>query len=136
MRFDHVGITVADLDAATAWYRAAFGLEEEFSFELAQHELRGVVLRGAAGYRIELLERSGSQPGLTAPDPITAALTRGYGHMAFEVDEVDTVFAELLKAGASERMSPRPSPQPGSRMAFVADPEGNLIELLTRPDAT
>jgi catechol 2,3-dioxygenase-like lactoylglutathione lyase family enzyme len=30
-------------------------------------------------------------------------------------------------------MPPGPSPEPGVRMAFVADPEGNLIELLHRP---
>ena len=29
-------------------------------------------------------------------------------------------------------MTPRPSPEPGVRMAFVADPEGNLVELLDR----
>jgi hypothetical protein len=29
-------------------------------------------------------------------------------------------------------MTPRASPEPGVRMAFVADPEGNLIELIDR----
>ncbi len=32
-------------------------------------------------------------------------------------------------------MPPGPSPEAGVRMAFVADPEGNLIELLHRPGA-
>jgi len=30
-------------------------------------------------------------------------------------------------------MTPRPSPEAGVRMAFVADPEGDLVELLSRP---
>jgi len=34
--------------------------------------------------------------------------------------------------GARPVMAPRPSPEPGVRMAFVADPEGNLVELLDR----
>jgi hypothetical protein len=29
-------------------------------------------------------------------------------------------------------LTPRPSPEAGVRMAFVADPEGNLVELLPR----
>jgi lactoylglutathione lyase len=30
-------------------------------------------------------------------------------------------------------MPPYPSPEVGVRMAFIADPEGNLVELLHRP---
>lgn len=132
-RFDHVGLTVADLSAATAWYAAAFDLTEEFAFGFAEYEFRGVVLRSASGYRIELLERAGSRPGLQAAHPIEAALTRGYSHFALHVQDVDAVYDRLLAAGAEDRMSPRPAPEPGCRMAFVADPEGNLIELLHRP---
>ena len=29
-------------------------------------------------------------------------------------------------------MPPQPSPEPGVRMSFLADPEGNLIELVER----
>ena len=52
-------------------------------------------------------------------------------------DSVDAAYDALLAAGATARMSPRPSPEPGVRMAYVADPEGNLLELLDRspPDA-
>jgi len=132
MHLDHVGISVVDLDKAAAWYRAALGLREEFSFALPRYDLCGLVLIRPTGDRVELLERAGSQPGPAAPDPNTAALTRGYGHMALRVDDVDATFDQLLAAGASARMSPRPAPEPGVRMAFVADPEGNLIELLHR----
>lgn len=131
--FDHVGLTVADLEAATAWYAAAFELTEEFAFAFEEFDFRGVMLRSPVGYRIELLERAGSQPGLLADHPVAAALTRGYSHFALRVADVDATYDRLLAAGATDRLSPRPAPQPGSRMAFVADPEGNLIELLTRP---
>jgi glyoxylase I family protein len=29
-------------------------------------------------------------------------------------------------------MAPQPSPEPGVRMSFLADPEGNLVELVQR----
>ena len=114
LTFDHVGLTVADLPAMTRWYGAAFGM-----------------LRGS-GYRVELLTRPGNQAGLQAANPVEAALTRGFGHIAFDVPDVDVAYAALLGQGATDRMSPRPSPEPDVRMAFVADPEGNLVELLDR----
>ena len=68
----------------------------------------------------------------TVRSPDEAALRRGYGHMCLDVPDVDAAHAALLAAGAADRMTPRASPEPGVRMAFVADPEGNLIELIDR----
>lgn len=133
--FDHVGLTVADLDAMTSWYVAALGLEVEFDFSLEDVEFRGVMLRSTQGYRIELSHRSGSTVGIQAASPVDAALIRGFGHLALDVPVVDEAYDELLAAGATDRMSPRPSPEPGVRMAYVADLEGNLIELLDRTRA-
>jgi lactoylglutathione lyase len=132
VRLDHVGLAVADLPAMTAWYAAALGLAVELEFALDHVDLRGVMLLSPEGHRIELLHRCGSVSGLQASSPVEAALTRGFGHVAFDVPDVDAAYDALLAAGASDRMSPRPSPEPGVRMAYVADPEGNLVELLDR----
>jgi len=134
-RLDHVGLTVGELDAMTRWYTHVLRLSVEFEFAIDELGLRGVMLRSADGHRIELLHRVGNQAGLQAASPVEAALTRGFGHIALDVEDVDVTFAELMDAGASERMSPRPSPEPGVRMAYVADPEGNLIELMDRTSA-
>jgi catechol 2,3-dioxygenase-like lactoylglutathione lyase family enzyme len=134
-RFDHVGLTVADLPAMTAWYVDAFGLEVEFEFALDDVDFRGAMLRSPDGWRIELLHRDGNAAGLQAANPVEAALTRGFGHLALDVPAVETSYDALIAAGATDRMSPRPSPEPGVRMAYVADPEGNLIELLDRTSA-
>jgi lactoylglutathione lyase len=136
VRLDHVGLNVADLPAMTAWYGAALDLVVEFEFALDHVEFRGVMLLSPDGHRIELLTRPGSVAGLQAANPVEAALTRGFGHIAFDVADVDASYDALLAAGASDRMSPRPSPEPGVRMAYVADPEGNLLELLDRTVAT
>ena len=131
MKLDHVGLNVGDLDAMTRWYTGVLGLRVEFEFSLPELDFRGVMLRGD-DHRIELLHRGGNREGPRAGSPVDAALVRGYGHIAFDVSDVDGRHAELLAAGATDRMSPRPSPEPGVRMAYVADPEGNLIELLDR----
>ena len=132
MRLDHVGLTVADLDAMTAWYGKALDLAVEFEFALDGVDLRGAMMLSPEGHRIELLHRDGNVAGLEAATPVEAALTRGFGHVAFDVRDVDASYDALIAAGATDRMSPRPSPEPGVRMAYVADPEGNLIELLDR----
>jgi lactoylglutathione lyase len=137
MKLDHVGLTVGDLDAMSDWYSKALDMQVEFEFALDHVDFRGVMLRsaqfsGEAGHRLELLHRPESVAGLQAADPVEAALTRGFGHIAFDVPDVDTAYDALLEAGATDRMSPRPSPEPGVRMAYVADPEGNLVELLDR----
>lgn len=82
VRLDHVGVNVRDLPAQTIWYQEAFGLRTVFEFTLEGPGLSAVVLEHPHGWRIELLARSGSAPGLRAPDPLTAALTEGYGHFA------------------------------------------------------
>ena len=132
MKLDHVGLTVADLPVMTDWYVDAFGLEVEFEFALDHVDFRGAMLLSSAGHRIELLHRPGSVAGPQAANPVEAALTRGFGHVAFDVPDVDAAYDALIGAGAEDRMSPRPSPEPGVRMAYVADPEGNLVELLDR----
>jgi catechol 2,3-dioxygenase-like lactoylglutathione lyase family enzyme len=132
---DHVGLAVADLPVMTSWYCTSLGLEVELEFSLAHVEFSGVMLRSATGFRIELLHRPTSVQGLQAADPVEAALTRGFGHVAFDVPSVDEAYDALIAAGATDRMSPRPSPEPGVRMAYVADPEGNLLELLDRSAA-
>jgi lactoylglutathione lyase len=130
---DHVGLSVADLDAQTAWYSKAFGLTVSTPFELPSLGIRGVfVVDPHEQWAIELLCREGSQAGLRAADAPTALLTQGYDHICLRVTDVDAVYDRLLATGATERMSPRPAPEPGVRMAFVADPEGHLIELLDR----
>jgi lactoylglutathione lyase len=132
MRFDHVGINVADLPGMTEWYVAALGQEVEFEFTLEKFDFSGAMLRSADAYRIELLHRVGNSAGIRVERPVDAALTRGFGHLALAVDDLEGTHRDLLAAGAAERMPPGPSPEPGVRIAFVADPEGNLIELMDR----
>ncbi len=129
MRLDHAGLSVADLDAAVTFYASAFGFVPEFEFNLG--EIRGVMLHND-GVRLELFEAPASSGGLRAATPIEALATRGYGHFALCADDIDALSRGRWLAGAVEKVSPRPSPEPGVRFAFLADPEGNLVELVQR----
>ncbi|MET7571174.1 VOC family protein [Streptomyces sp. NPDC005492] len=131
-RFDHVGISVPDLEAAISWYCGALDLTAAPVFAIPGTDLRGVMLLHESGYRIELLHRPSARPGLAPASALDAAGTLGFGHMCLCVDDVDGEFARLTEAGATVRMPPQAAPRPGARMAFVADPYGNLIELIDR----
>jgi glyoxylase I family protein len=136
-RTDHVGLNVADLQAAQEWYCRALGFTVDFTTRIDAIELDIVMLiHGQHGDRLELLHRGGSTPGLRAQDPAEAALSEAFGHIACDVHDVDASFDRLVVEGARPVMTPRPSPEPGVRMAFVADPEGNLVELLDRTSGT
>jgi lactoylglutathione lyase len=132
VKLDHAGLNVADLQAASEFYARAFGFETEHRFELPGG-IRGAMLKLPAGGRLELFERPGSAAGPVPESPIAALAMRGYGHCAISAPDIDAVYAWALEAGATERVSPRPSPEPGVRFAFLADPEGNLVELVERP---
>ena len=135
MHIDHVGLNVANLEAQAAWYAKAFNLHTAKPFEVEPLNLRGLFLTNDDGFAIELLERAGSEPGLQAESVPEALLTRGFSHLCFRVAEVQPVHEHLLAIGAKEIMSVRPAPEPGVIMSYVADPEGNLIEIIDRKDA-
>ncbi len=128
----HVGLSVADLDLAKKWYADVLGMTEGFAFELPRFAVRGCFMEGH-GTRVELLQRAGSGGGIAGQQPPQALLTRGYGHVAFATQDLDAAFSELLVRGATPVWDPRPSPEPGVRMAFIADLDGNLIEFIEIP---
>jgi lactoylglutathione lyase len=129
LQHHHVGLSVADLDRARKWYADVLGMTEGYAFELPSFGVRGCFMVGY-GTRVELFERAGSAGGIGGQEPPAALLTRGYGHIAFATDDLDATFGELVGRGAAPVWSPRPSPEPGVRMSFVADLDGNLIEFI------
>jgi len=142
-RLDHAGLAVADLAAARAWYCEVFGLKPELTLRVEVLELDiEMLIHPEHGYRLELLHRPGSAAGSAAASaagsakpahPGEAALREGYGHIAFDVTDLDAAFEFAVARGARPVMPPGPSPERGVRMAWVADPEGNLVELMHRP---
>ena len=126
----HVGLSVAALEPARDFYATAFGFEQALAFELPGG-VRGSMLRTPGGAGVELFEVPGASDGLLAASPPEAMRVRGFGHVAFEVADLDDSYSAALRAGASPVWEPRDSPEPGRRMAFVHDPDGNLVELIS-----
>ena len=124
---DHVGIAVADLGAALAFYRDALGLEIEAPEEVASQRVRAhFVPAGAAA--LELLEATGDD------SPIAKYVGRrgpGLHHITLRVEDIGAALARLKANGV--RLideSPRRGAH-GSLVAFVhpSSAHGVLVEL-------
>jgi lactoylglutathione lyase len=133
LRIEHIGISVFDIEKMAEWYRKAFQLERHGNLNVSGSDLTITVLMHPSGTRVEILHRPNSRSGPVPRTPAEAAETRGYGHFAFAVVDVDGMFAHLVANGAAPIMHPTTGPRDRARIAFVADPEGNLIELICRP---
>jgi lactoylglutathione lyase len=133
-RLDHVGLVVADLAGAASWFCDVFGLVPELTARVEAIDLSiEMLIHPEFGYRLELLHRPGAQPYRKPSTPAEGALREGYGHVAFDVADLGAWYERAVARGARPVMPPGPSPERGVGMAFVADPEGNLVELLHRP---
>lgn len=132
MHIDHVGLNVADLDAQVEWYTKVFGFTTAREFEVAPIGLRGIFLVDAHGFAIELLQKQGSLRNFRASNVAEGAMNQGFGHLCYRVDDVAAMNALMLEHGATQIMPVQESPEPGVTMAYLADPEGNLIEIIDR----
>jgi predicted enzyme related to lactoylglutathione lyase len=127
--YDHVGLSVADLDSQRRFYAEAFALHEQNYTELAQPRTRIAFLRAATGLAIELVERAGSVQH-RSQSALEGARLQSYFHWALAVTDLEHAIATAVAAGAEPISAPAKAQRPGIRFAYIQDPEGNLIELV------
>jgi catechol 2,3-dioxygenase-like lactoylglutathione lyase family enzyme len=133
MRFDHVGLSVSDLEVSQRFYADVLGFRtQEHAFTLPAHDITGLILLNAQGVRVELFHRRGSKPGRVG-HPTEGALTHGYFQFALSVSDIAATFERVVAAGAKPVLSPRVAPDGFTLFAFIADPDNNLVEFLQRP---
>ncbi|MBB4636220.1 VOC family protein [Longimicrobium terrae] len=143
MKYAHTNVVARDWERLAAFYEQVFecvrvppvrsqsGAWLEAGTGVPGARLNGVHLRlpgfGDAGPTLEVYSYSSMEP-----NPPQVANRTGFGHIAFEVDDVAAVLAEVVLHGGAEvgRITEAVVPGKG-RITFVyaADPEGNLIEL-------
>ncbi|MDN5767260.1 MAG: methylmalonyl-CoA epimerase [Humibacillus sp.] len=130
---DHVGIAVADLDAAIAFYENTFGLtllHEETNEEQGVREaMMGVGASGAGDPRIQLLAP------LTPESTIAKFIDRsgpGLQQLAYRVADLDAVCATLRERGLRLLFDAPKRGTSDSRVNFIhpKDAGGVLVELV------
>ena len=141
-RFDHVGITVADLDAATAFF-VGLGLEVEGRMPMEGEFVDTVIGIPDSRSEIVMLRPPGGGTALelssfTRPDhelgsPAAMSNELGLRNVAFEVDDLDAILDRLavdgyrLVGGVGQY-------EHIWRMAYVRGPEGIIVSLAERID--
>ena len=126
---DHIGVAVADIDLAKAFYEKALeplgvGVVVEVSAEETAGDAR-------AGFGAE--DKAFFWIG-------TGAKPKGGTHVAFAVRtraEVDAFYSAAMAAGGRDNGAPglRPEYHPSYYGAFVFDPDGNNIEAVCHRSA-
>ena len=139
-RFDHVGITVADLDAATAFF-VALGLEVEGRMFIEGEFLDTVIgipnsrseilmLRspdGGTGLELSSFVRPDHLPG----SPAAPANELGLRNVAFEVTEIQAAVDRVAKDGFG-LVGGIGEYEGVWKMAYVRGPEGIIVSLAQR----
>lgn len=141
-RFDHVGITVADMDAAIAFF-TELGLELEGRMSMAGEFVDTVI--GIADSRSEIATlrppdggagvelSSFTQPEYLPGPPAAMANEGGLRNVSFQVDGLDDM-VERLSAQGFGLIGGVGKYQDTWRMAYVRGPDGIIVALAERID--
>jgi methylmalonyl-CoA/ethylmalonyl-CoA epimerase len=132
LRIDHVGVAVADLDEAVAFYERVFGMRmvhEETNEEQGVREAMMAIGPDDDGVRLQLLAP------LSPASTIAKFLDRngpGIQQLAYTVADVDTASAALRERGVRLLYAQPRRGTAGSRVNFVhpKDAGGVLVELV------
>lgn len=123
--FSHIAIACEDPLAVERFYVQHFG------FSRARVYLPGpgqVVVIKSGAVSLELFPAR--EPRAAPPAGEDGPWTPGWRHIAFLVDDLDAKLAEM---GSDARLTLGPLDMsgfiPGMRVAWIADPEGNIVEL-------
>ena len=118
---DHVAIAAKDSKALAAWYCEVLGLRILFD---NGKEPPTYLVGGTMGGVVEIMPDNGA--AVTSHQP----LDPGIRHIAFRVRDFDAVYA-ALEGKVLGLMPPGPAAG-GGQIAFFHDPEGNLLQIVSR----
>lgn len=145
-RAHHTGFTVRSLERSIAFYRDLLGFELAFQWnpqapyigELVGYpavDLHGAILRlPGTDVCLELLEYRNIPQ--TPVDMHNGNI--GNGHIAFNVDNLLELYAELTAKGVksvSPPVTPTIGPNKGGKAVYLIDPDGFRVELIETSQA-
>ncbi len=134
----HVAFATHDLNRLVTFYAALLGVEPQFSPRLRRSENYDRVTGLAAvdvlaawvrGSNLALEFWQFANPQTVARSDDRPVSELGYSHVAFEVDDLETAFARAVELGARPHGPPEDLGR--ARAAYLRDPDGNVIELLS-----
>lgn len=139
MKFNHVGISVSDIERSIAFYRDLFGMEQlcdvfpfggdQFSEIMDIEDVAGrMCMIGNGSVHLELFEFSNPSP--TAKDPEYPVSDRGYSHFGFDVEDIEETYDRLKAAGVRIHSPVMTFMGGGMKAIYARDPDGNVFEVM------
>lgn len=140
-RMHHTGFTVKSLERSKAFYCGLLGFELAFEWNPVFPYLREIVGYPTVDLLAAILRLPGTDVCLELleyrnVDQVPVDMHNGNvgnGHIAFSVDDLDTLYAELVKQGVtsvSKPVTPTHGPNKGGRAVYLIDPDGFRVELI------
>ncbi len=120
---DYVVLIVDDIDKAQRFYTETLGLP-------LKHRSGDYVQIALSGTRLGLFSRSAMASILG--QVLEPEVSSPKFELGFKVEDCDATFEELVACGVPPVTVPQTRSW-GQRTAYVADPDGNLIELVQDP---
>jgi catechol 2,3-dioxygenase-like lactoylglutathione lyase family enzyme len=131
VRGHHVAVRVPDRAEALKWYVEKLDWRVVHLWPFADEELAYIAPPNDDTFMVELL--AGGDPGPQAAPPyadLSESLRHaGYHHFCLIVENIDRSVAEFRKRGVNIVTEPFQLDDISRKLAFIADPFGNLIEL-------
>lgn len=131
MRGHHVAVRVSDFAVAKQWYVDKLDFRVIHEWPYADEELAYLAPPNDDHFMIELLGGGDPLP-LAAPsytDLGDSLRYAGYHHFCINVRDIDATVTELRSRGVTIVTEPFQLDAIQRKLAFFADPYGNLIEL-------
>ncbi len=142
--FNHASFTVSDMDASLQFYRDLLGMKVEADREIQgphitqitgfpEAHLRAANLR-LSGFMLELIQYRSPK----GEHPALRTCNVGNAHIAFDVEDMASMYREFSARGVRFRSEPVSSPAgplKGGYTVYASDPDGITIEFIQKPRA-
>ena len=139
---NHASFTVSNVEKAAEFYVHSLGMklidisERDVAFSERVTGIPGASMRiayvSAADFKIELIEYLTSR----GEKLDTRTCNVGSPHICFNVDELETMYAEMSAKGVkfiSPPVSCPAGPNRGGKVVYLKDGDGNTLEFIERP---
>jgi methylmalonyl-CoA/ethylmalonyl-CoA epimerase len=125
-QIDHLGFVVADVEAAAAFYSAAYGLNEWEWIELPERHMR-IAVAELGGVLLELIAPTSDQAAFAK---FLREKGPGMHHIAYRVDDIHAALADL-KARGVPLIDAEPKPGIHDTLVAFVHPKAGGLGVLT-----
>lgn len=126
--FEHVGMTVSNIDRSLAFYVDLLGLK--LVVRRPARDGHEICFLDAGGAMLEII---GQTTGALEAEDVAMGRA-GLRHLTFRFDNLEEIYAQLKSAGVEIVEAPRDADNRDivRKLAFCRDPDGIMIELVER----